>query len=91
MQNEPIEINLQKNSARTRISPRRLEQSPTVEVLDAAFDDYRRVDVAAPQKNRSRGDTARMTKALIADIGTQLDVLDRQREQLAALLRDVNL
>ena len=91
MQNEPIEINLPKSSARTRISPRRPEQLPAAEVLDAAFDDYRRVDVAARRSESPRGETARMTKTLIADIATQLDILDRQREQLATLLRDVNL
>jgi len=90
MKNEPIEFNL-KTSARTRISPRQPEQLPAAEVLDAAFDDYRRVDVAAPRSECSRRETAHMTKALIADIAAQLDVLDRQREQLASLLRDVNL
>jgi hypothetical protein len=90
MQNEPTEINLMKSSARTRISPRRPEQ-PTVEILDAAFDDYRRVDVATESNGSSRTDTTGMTKALIADISTQLNILDRQREQLAALLRDVSL
>jgi hypothetical protein len=91
MQNEPIEINLMKSSARARISPRLPEKSPTAEVCDAAFDDYRRVDVAAAPGDRPRSDAAGMTKALIADIATQLNILDRQREQLAALLRDVNL
>jgi hypothetical protein len=91
MQNEPIEINLMKNSARARISSRLSEKSPTADVRDAAFDDYRRIDIAALPSDRPRSDAAGMTKALIADIATQLDTLDRQREQLAALLRDVNL
>jgi len=91
MQNEPIEINLMKSSARTRIAPRRSEQTPSADVLDAAFDDYRRVDVVAVPNDRSRCDASGMTKSLIAGIATQLDILDRQREQLAALLRDVNL
>jgi hypothetical protein len=88
MQYEPTEINLMKSSARTRISPRRSEQP--VEILDAAFDDYRRVDVAT-SIDSSRNKSAGMTKALIADITAQLDILDRQREQLANLLKDVNL
>ena len=91
MQNEPIEMNWMKSSDRARISPRPAKKSPWTEVLDAAFDDYLRVDVATPKSDSSRSDTTGMTKALIADIATQLGILDRQGEQLAALLRDVNL
>ena len=91
MQNEPTEINPMKSAARARISPRLPEKSPTPDVLDAAFDDYRRIDIAAAPSDRPRGDAAGMTKALISDIATQLGILERQRQQLAALLRDVNL
>ena len=41
--------------------------------------------------SRDRGAARSITKDIAANIAAQLDLLDRQREQLAALLRDVAL
>ena len=92
MQNEPTEFSLMNGASRTRLQMRRAErarpviQSAPADALDAAFDEYSRID-AVPQQAAPREARA-MTKDLIADIAAQLHVLDRQREQLAALLRD---
>jgi hypothetical protein len=61
------------------------------EVVDAAFDEYTRIDVGTPHVTAPRADARKMTKQLIADITTQLGVLDHQRERLAALLREASV
>lgn len=106
MRREPTELSLMSGSTRVRGSERfakRVRQSthqtvelPAADVLDAAFEEYSRVDVGdcrveAPSGNVTlAGDARSMTKDLVADIAAQLEVLDRQREHLAALLRDVD-
>lgn len=60
-----------------------------VDVLDQAFADFSRVDVGdSPVEAASTPRS--MTKELATDIARQLNVLDRQREQLAALLSSVD-
>jgi hypothetical protein len=106
MRREPTELSLMSGSTRVRGSVRfgeRVRQPthqtielPAADVLDAAFEEYSRVDVGACHVEAPRGsatlagDARTMTKSLVADIAVQLDILDRQREQLAALLRDVD-
>ena len=93
MQNEPTEFSLMNGASRTRLQMRRAERARPViqpapaDALDAAFDEYSRIDAVPQQVTPPRAARA-MTKDLIADIAAQLHVLDRQREQLAALLRD---
>ena len=97
MRREPTELSLLTASKLplVRQVARTTDVLPAADALDAAFEEYSRVDVGTDQTEAlrgpaSRGDARSMTKNLIADIATQLDILDRQREQLAALLRDVD-
>ena len=93
MRNEPTEFSLMSGASRTRLQMRRAERARPVteqapaDALDAAFDEYSRTDAVQQQATPQREARA-MTKDLIADIAAQLSVLDRQREQLASLLRD---
>jgi hypothetical protein len=93
---EPTEIRVMNDS--DRYAARRIERtrpsSPaacelaSVDVLDNAFDEYTRIDAGTPTGSAPR-DARAMSKTLIADIAAQLDILDRQRRQLEALLGDV--
>jgi hypothetical protein len=69
--------------------------SPDRDALDVAFENYSRVDVGtshvAASSSSNSSDAQTTTKAIIADIAAQLDSLDRQRQKLADLLRDVSL
>ena len=64
-------------------------ESTTADVLDAAFDQYTRVDAGAPTSATLQRDRQAMTCSLIADISAQLEILDRQRQQLAEMFADV--
>jgi hypothetical protein len=93
-------------SERVRPATHQTIELPAVDALDAAFEEYTRVDVGACQveapcgkalltqesrmatDSRASGNARSMTKYLVADIAAQLGILDRQREHLAALLRD---
>ena len=59
------------------------------DALDQAFADYSRVDVG-DSPIEATSDPRSMTKELVADIARQLNILDRQRDQLAALLSSVD-
>ncbi len=76
-------------------------------VLDEAFAEYSRIDPGAARAdepltsrgNRAQADSKRagsnnrrsVTRELVADITSQLDVLDRHREHLARLLQSVEM
>src|SRR4051794_40512340 len=93
MRNEPTEISLSDGAVQRRTRARRSDcvapsaklpvESATSEVLDAAFENFTRVDVGTQENATSRDDTRTMTTELIADISAQLVLLDRQRAQLA--------
>jgi hypothetical protein len=70
---------------------------PAMAALDAAFDEYRRVDAATVQRDDCRSshyDTAgnksvHALRGMIADISAQLAGLERQRQTLTSLLREI--
>ena len=92
MQYEPTEIELKSTSrrlaARRTARPQIKLHQPSI--VDAAFDDYTRVDVAS-NGQVSTSSARSLTNELMSDIAAQLKLLDRQRAQLAALLREVTL
>ncbi len=63
--------------------------------LDTAFENFTRIDVGSTPGSSSHTPTASnattTTKAIIADIAAQLDALDRQRQRLSDLLRNVSI
>lgn len=107
MRRAPTELNLSLVSAKTCRSAYVVDRArsaahekaglPTSDALDAVFEAYTRVDPIShangDQSSRASDvSSARSTtKALIADIAAQLDILDRQRQQLAALLSEAEL
>jgi len=91
MRHEPIELGLTGTSGRRRGTRRvvhgaRRSMAPTkekcgataVEVVDEAFAGLARVE------------PHRLEMGLIAKLSAQLDALDRQREQLSQLLRNID-
>lgn len=98
MRSEPIEFSVMNDSRRARQAAR-LTQSvrdqaagslPAAAAMDAAFADFSRIDVGTPRVETS-GERRKVTKEIVANIAAQLGTLDRQREQLAELLRSVEL
>jgi hypothetical protein len=87
MRMEPTEIRTIVKSLRN-VARRDERTRPAIDALDAAFDEYTRVDAGTPA-NASTCERQAMTKAIFTEIAPQLDILDRQRKQLAALLSDV--
>jgi hypothetical protein len=65
---------------------------PPADVIDEAMASFERVDAAArPKAPALFGiDRPPLTKSLMADLSSQLSVLDRQRDQLARLLREIS-
>jgi hypothetical protein len=95
MRSQPTETQVLSGSNRSLTAPRpehlvSMPRLPAVDALDAAFADYRRIDTPNSGAN-TEPDARLLTKALLADISSQLQLLDRQREQLASLLRDVTI
>jgi hypothetical protein len=71
--------------------------SPGMAALDAAFDEYRRIDAAPSQAEECRTSSGADTgvksehamRGMIADIAAQLAGLERQRQTLTSLLRKI--
>ncbi len=88
----------EKRLTTTRRAMRRASESIAAEnictgqsdALDSAFEDYARIDVGIARSS-STDSLHQVTKSLVADIATQLDALDRQRQMLTDLLRNVSL
>ncbi len=103
MQSEPIQFG-SVNAARAKRSvagfmtpvrsARRMACTENVaSVLDAAFADFTRIDSGSPSHIANKtvpNNSPALTQALIADIATQLEILDGQRRQLARLLESVD-
>jgi hypothetical protein len=86
--------------------PRRLQLRPHqrvaaqlgVDVIDAAFawlqqhaSRLTRIDAAIDKHGRLGSDVGRpLSEAVVSQLAVQLEALDRQRDQLAQLLRDIN-
>jgi hypothetical protein len=72
-------------------------ESPAMAALDAAFDEYRRVDAALGETGACRPSqcdaaadkSEHAMRGMIADIAAQLAGLERQRQTLTSLLRGI--
>lgn len=69
--------------------------APTCDALDEAFENYTRIDVGTTSKPTAHAPKTEQSKVaaneIISDIAAQLDALDRQRQRLSNLLRDIQI
>ncbi|MCI0334178.1 MAG: hypothetical protein L0228_13250 [Planctomycetes bacterium] len=100
MRNDSIEIGVVNPARRSRRiwyghgssrlvteNPREL---PPAAVIDEAIAGFERVDEAATETEAGAGDWRPVKDSLVANLAAQLNALDRQREQLAALLHRID-
>jgi len=101
MQREPIQFGAMSASRAKRsaagaalghLARKSSGDASTSIVLDEVFANYSRVDAGTPTAESSATPVStnwRATRELVAEISTQLKVLDSQRRQLARLLETV--